>query len=31
MKCLGANLTKDMKALYSKVFKTLMKETEDDI
>ena len=31
MKCLGANLTKDMKGLYSEVFKTLMKEIEDDI
>ena len=29
-KCLGINLPKQVKALYSENYKTLMKETEDD-
>ena len=30
IKCLGINLTKEAKDLYSENYKTLMKETEDD-
>ena len=30
MKCLGINLTKEVKDLYFKNYKTLMKEIEDD-
>ena len=31
IKCLAINLTKEVKDLYSKNYKTLMKEIEDDI
>ena len=31
IKCLGINLTKEMRDLYTKNYKILMKETEEDI
>ena len=31
MKCLGINLTKELKNLYTKNYKTLLKEIKEDI
>ena len=30
MKCLGINLTQQVKGVYTEIFKALIKETEDD-